>query len=94
MNPELKTVCFSNIVFDEGINVSDVDVQVNRAQDATIQICIDVEDWLQFHRVLARIEDLPGLIHVQRRSSMEPRQSPPKRSGKPSRRAPRWTPAR
>jgi RelA/SpoT family (p)ppGpp synthetase len=77
-----------NIIFDEGINVSDVDVQVNRAQDAHIRICIDIEDWLQFHRVLARIEDLPGMIHVQRRSSMEPRQSPPKRPGKPSRRAP------
>jgi (p)ppGpp synthase/HD superfamily hydrolase len=65
-----------NIVFDEGINVSDVDVQVNRAQDATIQICIDVEDWLQFHRVLARIDDLPGTIHVRRTLSVTTRHDP------------------
>ncbi len=59
-----------NIIFDEGINVSDVDVEVNRAQDATIQICIDIENWLQFHRVLARIEDLPGAIYARRTQSL------------------------
>lgn len=62
-----------NIVFDEGLNVSDVDVQVNRAQDAHIRICIDIEDWLQFHRVLARIEDLPGTIQIRRRTSLDAR---------------------
>jgi (p)ppGpp synthase/HD superfamily hydrolase len=55
-----------NIIWEEGINVADVDVQVKRAQDATITICIDVEDWLQFHRVLTRVGDLPGTISVTR----------------------------
>jgi RelA/SpoT family (p)ppGpp synthetase len=60
-----------NIIFDEGINVSDVDVQVNRGEDANVRICIDIEDWLQFHRVMARIEDLPGAIRVRRRPSLD-----------------------
>jgi GTP pyrophosphokinase len=55
-----------NIISDEGINVADVDVQVNRATDATIVICIDIENWVQFNRVLTRIEDLPGTIRVRR----------------------------
>jgi GTP pyrophosphokinase len=58
-----------NIIFEEGINVSDVDVHVNRAQDATVVISIDVENWLQFHRVLVRIEDLPGTIWVKRQTT-------------------------
>jgi (p)ppGpp synthase/HD superfamily hydrolase len=53
-------------ISDEGINVSDVDVQVNRGMDVTIAICIDIEDWLQFNRVLTRIEDLSGTIDVHR----------------------------
>jgi guanosine-3',5'-bis(diphosphate) 3'-pyrophosphohydrolase len=56
-----------NIISDEDINVSDVNVQVNRTQDALVTICIDVENWLQFNRVLTRIEDLPGTIRVRRR---------------------------
>jgi len=58
-----------NIISEEGINVANVDVQVNRAKDATITICIDVENWLQFNCVLARLEDLPGTIAVRRRPS-------------------------
>jgi GTP pyrophosphokinase len=55
-----------NIISDEDINVSDVQVEVRRAQDATISIRIDVTDWRQFHRILVRIEDLPGTISVRR----------------------------
>ena len=75
-----------NIVFDEGVNVSDVDVQVNRARDAHIRICIDIEDWRQFHRILARIEDLPGTIQIQRRTSTDarpPAAQRPRRSTRP-----------
>jgi hypothetical protein len=50
-------------------------VQVNRARDATITVCIDIEDWFQFHRVLARIEDLPGTIRVRRQLSTAIRQN-------------------
>ena len=57
-----------NILSDMGLNVANVDVQVNRALDATIVLCIDVENWLQFNGVLARIEDLPGTIRVCRRA--------------------------
>ena len=55
-----------NILYDEEINVADVDVQVNRSQDARIVICIDIASWIQFNRVLTRIEDLPGAIRVCR----------------------------
>jgi GTP pyrophosphokinase len=55
-----------NIISDEGINVADVDVRVNRATDATITICIDIEDWTQLNRVLTRIEDVPGTVRVRR----------------------------
>jgi GTP pyrophosphokinase len=55
-----------NIISNESTNVSDVQVQVNRAQDATISITIDIADWRQFHRILVRIEDLPGTIWVRR----------------------------
>jgi GTP pyrophosphokinase len=57
------------IISEEDINVSDVDVQVHKAQDVTTIICIDVEDWLQFNRILVRIEDLPGMIRVRRTTS-------------------------
>jgi GTP pyrophosphokinase len=56
------------IISYHGLNVSDVDVKVNRARDAKISVCIDVENWLQFNRVLSRIEDLPGAIWVRRKS--------------------------
>jgi len=55
-----------NIISDENINVSDVQVDVRRAQDATISVRIDVTDWRQFHRILVRIEDLPGTLSVRR----------------------------
>lgn len=55
-----------NILYDQEINVADVDVQVHRAQDAVISISIDVTSWIQFHCVLVRIEDLPGAIQVRR----------------------------
>lgn len=56
-----------NIISDLGLNVANVDVRVNRAKDAHITICLDVENWLQFNSVLSRIEDLPGTISVRRR---------------------------
>jgi RelA/SpoT family (p)ppGpp synthetase len=55
-----------NVISEKGINVSDVRVQVNRAQDATIVICVDIESWVQFNGLLARIQDLPGAISVKR----------------------------
>ena len=55
-----------NIISEEAINVSDVKVDVNRARDARIAITVDVTDWRQFHRILVRIEDIPGTISVRR----------------------------
>jgi (p)ppGpp synthase/HD superfamily hydrolase len=66
-----------NIISDENINVSDVQVDVNRAQDATIWVTIDVTDWRQFHRILVRIEDLPGTISVRRQATGGQRQDKP-----------------
>jgi RelA/SpoT family (p)ppGpp synthetase len=55
-----------DVISEEGINVADVDVQVNRGRDAAITICMDIQNWLQFNSVLTRIEDLPGTIRVRR----------------------------
>jgi hypothetical protein len=55
-----------NIISNENVNVSDVQVEVHRAQDAAISISIDVGDWRQFHRILAQVEDLPGTLSVCR----------------------------
>jgi GTP pyrophosphokinase len=55
-----------NILYNQGINVAQVDVKVNRAKDAKIKVCIDIESWMQFHSVLTQIEDLPGTIQVKR----------------------------
>jgi GTP pyrophosphokinase len=55
-----------NIISDQDLNVADVEVKVNRAEDARITICVDIENWLQFHEVLTRIADLPGAISVRR----------------------------
>jgi GTP pyrophosphokinase len=55
------------IISDLGLNVADVDVKVNRAKDARILVCVDVENWLQFNCVLSQIEDLPGTIWVHRK---------------------------
>jgi len=60
-----------NIISEHGLNVADVDVQVNRATDATVTICVDVENWLQFGCVLARLEDLPGTIRVRRKALLD-----------------------
>ena len=57
-----------NIISEQGLNVADVDVQVNRAVDARVTVCVDIENWLQFNCVLARLEDLPGTIHVRRKA--------------------------
>jgi GTP pyrophosphokinase len=56
------------IISDNGLNVANVDVKVNRARDASISVCIDVENWLQFNCVLSRIEDLAGTIWVRRKA--------------------------
>jgi len=61
------------IISDQGLNVSNVDVKVSRARDARISVCIDVENWLQFNTVLSRIEDLPGTIWVRRTTNPGPR---------------------
>jgi GTP pyrophosphokinase len=66
-----------NIISEVGLNVADVDVQVNRAKDATITVCIDVENWIQFNSVLVRIEDLPGTISVRRKVSPDGSSSDP-----------------
>ncbi len=55
-----------NIVYEEGVNVAGLELQVNRAQDALIHLCIDVTSWKQLNRVLGRIEDLSGIIEVRR----------------------------
>jgi GTP pyrophosphokinase len=55
-----------NIISEEGLNVANVDVKVNRAKDAIITVCVDVEDWIQFNCILVRIEDLPGTISIRR----------------------------
>jgi (p)ppGpp synthase/HD superfamily hydrolase len=55
-----------NIISDQDLNVADVEVKVNRAENARITICVDIENWLQFHEVLTRIGDLPGAISVCR----------------------------
>jgi GTP pyrophosphokinase len=60
-----------NVISEKGVNVSDVRVEVNRAQDATIITCMDIESWVQFNGVLVRIEDLPGAITVRRVLSPE-----------------------
>jgi GTP pyrophosphokinase len=80
-----------NIISDENINVSDVQVDVRRAQDATISIAIDVTDWRQFHRILVRIEDLPGTISVRRQSPPSPEQDTPAKARQPERTPPAET---
>ena len=73
-----------NIISEEGINVSAVDIQVKRARDATITACIDIENWFQFHRVLVRIEDLPGTIRVRRQPPMTMRENASKAKRPPN----------
>lgn len=57
-----------NVISDQGLNVAHVKVRVNRARDARITVCVDIENWLQFNDVLTRLEDLPGAISVQRKT--------------------------
>lgn len=59
-----------DILYNEEINVADMNVRVNRAHDVLISIGVDVTSWIQFHRVLVRIEDLPGAICVRRTEAL------------------------
>ncbi|MBN1642958.1 MAG: bifunctional (p)ppGpp synthetase/guanosine-3',5'-bis(diphosphate) 3'-pyrophosphohydrolase [Anaerolineae bacterium] len=74
-----------NILSEHGLNVADVDIQVKRAENARITICVDVESWLQFSGVLARIADLPGAIRVRRKAESV--------AGSTAERSPEGTPA-
>ena len=56
-----------NIISDHGLNVAEVEIKVQRAQQAQVTVCLDIENWLQFNGVLAQIEDLPGTIRVRRK---------------------------
>jgi GTP pyrophosphokinase len=58
-----------NVISEVGLNIANVDVRVNRGVDAAVTVCIDVENWVQFNGVLARIEDLPGMLQVRRQRS-------------------------
>ncbi len=83
-----------NILYDQEINIADVDVQIHRAQDAIISISIDVTDWVQFHCILVRIEDLPGTIRVRRIEVESDREHPRPQLAVDERARELWPPSR
>ena len=55
----------SNLLTNEGVNIADVSVNVNRAH-ADLKLVVEVRDLAQLSRVLTRIESLPNVLEAQR----------------------------
>jgi guanosine-3',5'-bis(diphosphate) 3'-pyrophosphohydrolase len=55
----------SNLLSDEGINIADVSVNVNRSL-ADLRLVVEVRDLAQLSRILARIENLPNVMEAHR----------------------------
>jgi len=55
----------SNLLSDEGINIADVTVKVNRTI-AVLLLIIEVKDLTQLSRILTRIENLPNVLEANR----------------------------
>jgi len=55
----------STLLQNEGVNIADVSVNVNRAH-ADLKLVVEVRDLAQLSRVLTRIESLPNVLEAQR----------------------------
>jgi GTP pyrophosphokinase len=55
----------SNLLSDEGVNIADVSVNVNRSF-ADMRLVIEVKDLTQLSRILTRIENLPNVMEAHR----------------------------
>jgi len=55
----------SNLLSDEGVNIADVAVNVNRSY-ADLRLIIEVKDLTQLSRILTRIENLPNVMEAHR----------------------------
>lgn len=55
----------SNLLSDEGVNIADVSVNVNRSY-ADLRLVIEVKDLTQLSRILTRIENLPNVMEAHR----------------------------
>ena len=55
----------SNLLTNEGVNIADVKVNVNRSL-ADLNLVIEVKDLSQLSRILTRIENLPNVMEAQR----------------------------
>ena len=55
----------SNLLSDEGVNIADVSVNVNRSF-ADMHLVVEVKDLTQLSRILTRIENLPNVMEAHR----------------------------
>jgi GTP pyrophosphokinase len=55
----------SNLLSDEGINIANVSVNVNRSL-ADLRLVVEVKDLAQLSRILTRIENLPNVMEAHR----------------------------
>ena len=55
----------STLITDEGVNMSKVNVDVNRNL-AIFDLVLEVKDIVQLSRVLDRLENLPNVMEAQR----------------------------
>jgi GTP pyrophosphokinase len=55
----------STLLSDEGVNIADVSVNVNRSF-ADMRLVIEVKDLTQLSRILTRIENLPNVMEAHR----------------------------
>jgi GTP pyrophosphokinase len=55
----------SNLLTDEGVNIADVKVNVNRSL-AELRLVVEVQDISQLSRVLTKLENVPNVTEAHR----------------------------
>jgi len=55
----------TNLLSDEGVNIADAQVNVNRSL-AELRLIVEVEDISQLSKVLTRLENVPNVMEAHR----------------------------
>jgi GTP pyrophosphokinase len=55
-----------NMITDEGINITKINVDVDRVNNAVFDLILEVRDIVQLSRILDRLENIPNVMEAKR----------------------------
>ncbi len=55
-----------NLITDEGINITKINVDVDRVNNAVFDLILEVRDIVQLSRILDRLENIPNVMEAKR----------------------------